>query len=341
MMARFLPFLFLIVVLVGCKGDRDRLPGSAGGQDEVLVVMPKGHWESEPGAAVRALLQQPLAGLPQHEAMFRVAQCKPEDFASLLQLHHTVLFADLDANRSEVRSLKEVHALGQLIVRVEAPDPVSWIALLRERGEGIITIFEAHHRERTGAQVKREVDERVVSAVQQRLGVTLDIPGGYRVMTLEDDFAWLQRDRVMAGSGMEHNVIEGLLIHRHPYTSDTIWSVPSLVALRDTVTRSRVPGPDPGSYMVVQKDFEGIDLMPRGRATELGGRYAYLMRGLFGMEGAKMGGPFVSLSTLDAKDDRIITVEGFVYAPQFDKRPYVRELEAIIFSLRKGAKENP
>ena len=341
MMPRLPQFFLLIITLLGCKSDRDRLPGSAGGQDEVLVVMPKGHWESEPGAAVRALLQQPLAGLPQQEAMFRVAQCKPEDFASLLQLHHTVLFADLEASRAEVRSLKEVHAVGQLIVRVEAPDPGSWIALLRERGEGITSAFETHHRERTGAQVKREVDDRVVSAVQQRLGVTLDIPGGYRVMTLEDDFAWLQRDRVMAGSGMEHNVIEGLLIHRHPYTSDTIWNVRSLVALRESVTRSRVPGPYPGSYLVVPKAFEGIDLMPRGRATELNGRYAYLMRGLFGMEGAKMGGPFVSLSTLDAIGDRIITVEGFVYAPQFDKRPYVRELEAVLFSLREGAKKNP
>lgn len=341
MMARCFQVLCIALVLLGCRGDRDRLPGSAGGQDEVLVVMPKGHWEGEPGTAVRALLQQPLAGLPQREAMFRVAQCKPEDFASLLNLHHTVLFADLDASKTGVRLLKDVHALGQLLVRVEAPGPEAWVTLLRERGEGIATAFETHHRERTGAQVKREVDERIVSSVQERLGLTLDVPGGYRIMLLEDDFAWLQRDRVMAGSGMEHNVVEGLLIHYHPYTSDTVWSVSSLVALRDSVTRSKVPGPDPGSYMIVQKEFEGIDLMPRGHATELGGRYAYLMRGLFGMEGAKMGGPFVSLSTLDSKGDRIITVEGFVYAPQFDKRPYVRELEAIIFSLRESAKQDP
>ena len=56
------------------------------------------------------------------------------------------------------------------------------------------------------------------------------------------------------------------------------------------------------------------------------------------MQGAKMGGPFVSLSTVDEERKELITVEGFVYAPQFNKRDYLRELEAILFSLRIGAK---
>jgi hypothetical protein len=51
-----------------------------------------------------------------------------------------------------------------------------------------------------------------------------------------------------------------------------------------------------------------------------------------------MGGPFVSLSTVDEERRELITVEGFVYAPQFNKRDYLRELEAIVFSLRIGSK---
>jgi hypothetical protein len=30
----------------------------------------------------------------------------------------------------------------------------------------------------------------------------------------------------------------------------------------------------------------------------------------------------------------VVTVEGFAYAPQFPKREYIRELEAILHTLR-------
>jgi hypothetical protein len=39
------------------------------------------------------------------------------------------------------------------------------------------------------------------------------------------------------------------------------------------------------------------------------------------------------LSTYDKESNKIITVEGDVFAPKFDKREYLRELEAILFSL--------
>ena len=73
-----------IALLASCDDARKRLPDSAGGPEEILVVMPKGHWEGEPGALVRSVLEQPMQGMPQREALFRVAQCRPEDFASLL-----------------------------------------------------------------------------------------------------------------------------------------------------------------------------------------------------------------------------------------------------------------
>jgi hypothetical protein len=173
--------------------------------------------------------------------------------------------------------------------------------------------------------------------VQKVHGISMDIPGGFRIMEQDTSFTWLQRDRMVSGSGLEHNVIEGLLIHNHRYTSEAIFNVPALVDLRDSVTRVHVAGPAPGSYMIVQRQFESMDLMPSGAATQVNGRYGYLMHGLFGMYGAKMGGPFVSLTTVCERTGSLVTVEGFVYAPQFNKREYLRELEAILFSVSLDA----
>ncbi len=50
--------------------------------------------------------------------------------------------------------------------------------------------------------------------------------------------------------------------------------------------------------------------------------------------GISMGGPFVSLSVVDVKRDRIVTVEGFVFAPGKSKMNLVRQVEAVIYSLK-------
>jgi hypothetical protein len=61
--------------------------------------------------------------------------------------------------------------------------------------------------------------------------------------------------------------------------------------------------------------------------------YASEMRGLWRVENDFMGGPFISLSVLDASRRRVITVEGNVYAPKNEKRNYLRQLEAMIYSM--------
>ena len=50
------------------------------------------------------------------------------------------------------------------------------------------------------------------------------------------------------------------------------------------------------------------------------------------MENDKMGGPFLSYSWLNCKKTKIITAQGYLYAPNFEKSKYLRELEAIIVS---------
>ena len=58
------------------------------------------------------------------------------------------------------------------------------------------------------------------------------------------------------------------------------------------------------------------------------------MRGLWKVVGDMMGGPFVSHIRLDEQNQRIVVVEGFVYAPETNKRNYIRRLEASLFTLR-------
>jgi hypothetical protein len=52
------------------------------------------------------------------------------------------------------------------------------------------------------------------------------------------------------------------------------------------------------------------------------------------MVGQTMGGPYVNYMIEDKKNNRIIVLEGFVYAPRLEKRNYLFALEAILKSVK-------
>lgn len=58
------------------------------------------------------------------------------------------------------------------------------------------------------------------------------------------------------------------------------------------------------------------------------------LRGLWSSVRDKMGGPFYSYTMLSPDQSSCITVDGFVYAPQEKKRDYLREVEAIVKSIK-------
>ena len=55
--------------------------------------------------------------------------------------------------------------------------------------------------------------------------------------------------------------------------------------------------------------------------------------GLWEMNGAVMGGPFVSHVRVDEKNQRVIVSEAFVYSPGRKKRDIMRRMEAALYTL--------
>ena len=58
------------------------------------------------------------------------------------------------------------------------------------------------------------------------------------------------------------------------------------------------------------------------------------IRGLWRMEGYFMGGPFYTYSFFNPENRMQYMIDGYVYAPQFDKLPLLREVEAIAKSAK-------
>ena len=79
---------------------------------------------------------------------------------------------------------------------------------------------------------------------------------------------------------------------------------------------------------------ENIDFM---------GRFAYETRGLWHMIGRDedrnmveygMGGPFLNYTFYDEDTGRLYMIDGMVFAPGYDKREFLRQMEVIAYTFR-------
>lgn len=92
--------------------------------------------------------------------------------------------------------------------------------------------------------------------------------------------------------------------------------------------QANIPGFKEGVYMATDS------LLTDVRPINVQNSYTLEARGLWRMKGDFMGGPYVSHTRLDEKNQRIITAEIFVYSPDKMKRNLVRQMEASLYTLK-------
>jgi len=119
-----------------------------------------------------------------------------------------------------------------------------------------------------------------------------------------------------------------LVVHRKPYAGPEDFSMAAMLHRRDSLLKARISSDVEGSYMTTE-----YRLPPLYEEVSFRGGFASTMRGLWRMEGDFMGGPWTSIAWVDQSRGQLVTVDGYVYAPYFGKREYLRELEAMVRSV--------
>ena len=113
-----------------------------------------------------------------------------------------------------------------------------------------------------------------------------------------------------------------------------------VVSTRDSLAREWIQGNVGGWADVDERRAlvsENIDFLDR---------FAYETRGLWHMIGDGpdgtmieygMGGPFVNYSFYDQETGRVYMIDGMVFAPNYDKREFLRQMEVIAHTFRSKA----
>ena len=102
----------------------------------------------------------------------------------------------------------------------------------------------------------------------------------------------------------------------------------TVIEEQNKVLKENVPGMFPNTYMTTSAAVDPV-MTP----YKYKGESFVEIRGLWEVENDFMGGPFVEHVLYSKEPGKLLVVQGFVYAPKYKKRNYVRQVESIVYSF--------
>ncbi|MDZ7848068.1 MAG: DUF4837 family protein [Owenweeksia sp.] len=118
---------------------------------------------------------------------------------------------------------------------------------------------------------------------------------------------------------------QGIIMYTEPLPEEDGVIGDRIIPLRDSLTQLYIPGEKEGSYMKVE------DLLPpKFENRQLDGHFCIETRGLWRTVNDFMGGAFINYTIFDEVNNQRIMLDGFVYAPELNKRNMLLEMEAIL-----------
>lgn len=327
-MKRLFIFLAAIIFVLpnysckkGSKGERSFLPNVTGTAGEIVMVLPKPIWKDSIGINYKEILTDEYPYLPQSEPIFDLISIPPEAFTTIFKSYRNIIINETSADFKEPRFIlkRDVWASPQTVLYVVGPSYSSIASFIIKEKKKLVTIFEQAERDRVIQNAIKYEERDIATALNQTFNATLKIPKGYTIKKKTDNFVWISHETP--------KISQGLIIYSFPYTEKNTFSAEYLLQKRNEFVK-QIPGPTDGTYMITSPI-----LTPDFSAMMYKDRYFGILRGFWDVHKHPMGGPFISFSTLDEKRQTIINIEAYVYAPNTTKRNYLRQVEALVYTL--------
>jgi len=326
-----------------------------GEEGEVTVVIDSTLWDGPVGDALRAQLGDPIFTLPSQEPAFEL---KPMNLISqqvldVAQARKNVVFvASLDdTTTNEARFIRSILSEDahqaildggtavvprdnvwrqrQQVFYVTASTPEGLVSAIEEDGPGIVYKFN----EVTRYRLQREMFDigrqpKIEEYLMSNHGFAVHGQHDYVVALDTSNFIWLRRNL--------SDTWRSFFIYYEENADPSKLSPEWIYQARDALTRRHVQGTLGGWVEIDQRrplEAEEINFKDR---------YAYEVRGLWHMVGEEngekfpfgAGGPFLTYAFYDEPTGRLYMIDGMVFAPNYPKREFLRQLEVIAYTFR-------
>jgi len=316
--------LFCVLLLAcGDKKVEDNttyLPASNGNLNTISIVADNMVWEGEVGEKIRNIFAAPLNGLPTEEPIFNMRQIPTQVFDGFAARSRIVLKIEKGNIEATTKIVHEAFAKPQTVAVVGGKSDKDIIAQLEENKAKIIDAFTKEEVKEKQRRIKLSLLDD--TAMENKLGITINMPSAYRISKADDNFFWVRKN-------LSNTKTMELLVYEVPFETISIGdsTIVDIVKMRDEITKSKIPGED-GIYMAVEDAYA-----PSMFKTIIDNKPAYEVRGMWIMKGFTMAGPFITYAIEDKINNRYLIADGYVYAPSLEKRDYIFELESIIKSI--------
>jgi hypothetical protein len=252
-----------------------------------------------------------------------------EAFRSIFRTTRNILQTRISPNMdsSGITFQENLWASPQSIVTIQALNESEFQQIFEENKNKIMSYFLKAERDRLTMNYNRYYERGVFNRLDEKFGLTMKVAPGFQIAEERDDFIWLRYETP--------NISQGIILYTFPYVSDSAFTAAYQMKVRDSILRANVPGPTVGSYMATERRVDQVY-----NVRYHNGNYATEMRGLWRLMNDFMGGPYISLAQLDIENQRVIVAYGYVYAPSRDKRNFLRQVEAMIYTLALNNQAN-
>lgn len=318
----FLCLPILALITTGCEKS-DFLPTASGRPYEVLVVMDSVEWKAPHGRALFDILDTDVPMLPQSERSFRISQCERKDFDRILNIFRNIIIVNIDPTqftRTRMKFTRDKYAMEQIVLNINSPSKEEFRQFCIDHRQEIVDFFTKMEMNRLVKELKKTNSKVTKELAKEIFGCEVSAPKELTSYKKGTDFLWTTNN---TPSGLM-----SIVMYSYPYEGPHTFNKEYLTNKRDSAMKVNLPGEKPGMFMKTDT------LCTVVKPIVVHKNYAMEMRGLWYMENDCMGGPYVSHHRVDTENNRVIVIEGFVYAPEKMKRGMIRRLEGSLYTLK-------
>lgn len=340
--------LFVGLLAFTACSDVDLRPTAGGNPGSITVVTDSASWEGPIGEALREELGRLVFTLPQPEPAFdlKFQPLSSNDALDRIKRQQNVVFvaplddtsnvaqfikARLDSSVTQAVQKGRVSVLPprkdlwyrqQLVYYVTGTNEQQVINALQKKSDEIRQHFNQLTRERkTFEMFEKGRQQALEDTLMKHHNFAVNVQHDYIIA--QDTANFVRLRRVLRDTWREFFVY--YIENPDPSVISPSW----IYNVRDSLSQKYIRGTMEGSYVEIDRrrplKTKNVNFLDR---------YAFETRGIWHMTEDAMAGPFLNYTFYDEQQDRIYMIDGMVFAPGYDKREFLRQIEVIAHTFR-------
>ena len=319
-MKKYLVVIFVVFFLQSCEDNKVVYkPESSARINSITVVVDNNSWNNTIGDKIRNLYADEYEGLPQIEERFTLKQMPYEAFSGFSRSSRNIIFINKKSN-PEFFFEVDKYARPQIYLEIKGNSIKSILEQIDKSKKEAINKFTNGEIEENKRRILKSPLKDTFA--MDDFSINMKMPSAYSLYKQDKNFIWYQKQ---IQKGHSNIIVTQLPSQKNIFD----YNIPSVIKLRDSIGKVFLPGRNPESFMISEKEY-----LPYQKKVNYYGIKMLETRGTWEVKGDFMGGPFLNYLVEDKLNDRVLFVEGFVFAPSKRKRDNIIELEAIIKSLK-------